>query len=188
MNLTNNKIITVALSILIVLFLYYFFNNDWFFQWAFERHQNRISWFIRPLFLIPFCYFAYKKSLNGILLSILALFTSMFWFPIPEIIDPKTIEFLNMEKLYLANALSISNLIWYAWIILFFYLLARACWYKSIKTALFIVLITWVIKIVWSVFNSPESGKAIIPFFIIGFIILLLSILIYKYILESKKN
>jgi hypothetical protein len=37
-----------------------------FFDWAYARHQNQLSWYIRPLFLIPFCYFAYKRSLAGI--------------------------------------------------------------------------------------------------------------------------
>jgi hypothetical protein len=33
-------------------------------------------------FLLPFCYFAYRRSLWGIVLTLLTLATSMFWFPL----------------------------------------------------------------------------------------------------------
>ena len=41
--------------------------------WAWDRHHNSLSWYIRPLFLIPF-YFAYQRSLRAI----------MAWFPAPD--------------------------------------------------------------------------------------------------------
>ena len=53
-------------------------NTDEFAAWAWARHHNVLSWYIRPLFLLPFCYFAYKRSLWGITLTVVALATSMF--------------------------------------------------------------------------------------------------------------
>ena len=72
------------------------FVND-FFSWAWERHHNILSWNIRPLFLVPFCYFAYKRSIWGIVLTLIALATSMFWFPRPESVSPQVKEFLEAE-------------------------------------------------------------------------------------------
>jgi hypothetical protein len=69
--------------------------ND-FLAWAWARHHNILSWYIRPLFLIPFCYFAYKRSWASILGTLVALATSMFWFPAPQTRDPR-VEFLAME-------------------------------------------------------------------------------------------
>ncbi len=59
---------------------------DWVHElaaWAWERHHNVLSWYIRPLFLLPFCFFAYRRSVLGIVLTLVALATSMAWFPAP---------------------------------------------------------------------------------------------------------
>src|SRR5918997_1155393 len=76
---------------------------DEFAAWAWARHHNVLSWYIRPLFLLPFCYFAYKRSLWGITLTVVALATSMFWFPAPERADPGAAEFLAVEREYLTS-------------------------------------------------------------------------------------
>ena len=46
---------------------------------------------------MPFCYFAHKRSIWGILLTLIALATSMFWFPKPESVSPQVREFLEAE-------------------------------------------------------------------------------------------
>ena len=74
-----------------------------FVAWAWERHHNVLSWYIRPLFFLPFCFFAYKRSLSGMTLTLVALATSMFWFPAPERSDPQVLEFLAVEREYLTG-------------------------------------------------------------------------------------
>ena len=97
MDLIIGSLFAVATIIFIVLFL----TNDMFFNWAFARHHNLLSWYIRPLFIIPMVIFAFKKSLTGIFASIFALFTSMFWFPVPATNSPQVLEFLAFEMDYL---------------------------------------------------------------------------------------
>ena len=46
-----------------IVFIVIFLTNDIFFNWAFARHHNILSWYIRPLFIIPMVIFAFKKSL-----------------------------------------------------------------------------------------------------------------------------
>src|SRR5690554_5606161 len=78
------------------------FNSD-FLNWAFDRHHNQLSWYIRPLFLIPFCYFAFNKSWTGMCATIFLLLTSMFWFPKPLETNHIVGEFLDMEKEWLSG-------------------------------------------------------------------------------------
>lgn len=39
---------------------------DEFLSWVWPRHHNPLIKYIRPLFLLPFCYVAYKRSIWGI--------------------------------------------------------------------------------------------------------------------------
>lgn len=33
-----------------------------FLGWVWARHHNELSWYVRPLFIVPFCWFAYRRS------------------------------------------------------------------------------------------------------------------------------
>jgi len=70
-------------------------------SWAWARHHNILSWYIRPLFFLPFCWFAYRRSGLGMALTLVALVTSMAWFPAPARPDPAVIRFLEVERDYL---------------------------------------------------------------------------------------
>ena len=94
-----------------IIFVVSFLTNDVFFNWAFERHHNILSWYIRPLFIIPMVIFAFKKSLTGIFASIFALFTSMFWFSVPAEKSPQVLEFLSFEMDYLKGAWTAPKII-----------------------------------------------------------------------------
>lgn len=43
---------------LTVAFIGAMFASEALMEWAFARHHNTASWYIRPLFLIPLCWFA----------------------------------------------------------------------------------------------------------------------------------
>ena len=76
---------------------------DGFLSWAWERHHNVLSWYIRPLFILPLIYFSYRLSLSGIVLTLVALMSSIFWFPAPEQADPMVEEFLAFEREWLTG-------------------------------------------------------------------------------------
>src|SRR3712207_9489564 len=57
-------------------------------SWAWERHANVLSWYIRPLFALPLAYFSYRRRVSGIVLTLLALATSIAWFPRPDPVQP----------------------------------------------------------------------------------------------------
>lgn len=86
-----------------------FFNRR-FFEWAFIRHHNILSWYIRPLFIILIILGALKKSYAIIFVTIFCLFTSMFWFPEPKKVNESVIKFLDFEKNYLTNGWTVDKI------------------------------------------------------------------------------
>src|SRR4028119_1089754 len=72
-------------------------------DWAFDRHANPLSWYIRPLFLITLAWFAPRRSGWGIAGTLIALATSIAWFPAPAVPDPQILEFLDFEREWLTG-------------------------------------------------------------------------------------
>ncbi len=121
-----------------------------FAAWAWARHHNEWSWYIRPLFLIPFCWFAWRHSLVGIGLTLVALATSMFWFPVPEDPSPMALEFLAAERAYLLG-------LWTWWKVAVallipatFFALAMAFWNRSFVWGIAVVNVIVLTKVAWS--------------------------------------
>ncbi|KIV54641.1 hypothetical protein AM501_08995 [Aneurinibacillus migulanus] len=183
-----DKTIAVIFGVLTLLFLILAFTNKDFFEWAYERHQNQLSWYLRPLFLIPFCYFAYKKSWGGILGTIFLLLTSMFWFPKPDVISEQVKQFLEMEKDYLSGDWGFAKLLMTSLIPISFIALGVAFWKRSLWFGLSVVVFMAVGKMVWSVAFGGEAGKSIFVPAIIGLAICISLIYIGFRKLEKKKR
>ena len=104
-----------------------------FLSWAWARHHNPLSWYIRPLFLLPFCYFTYKQSTWGIVLTLFALVTSMVWFPAPERPGARALEFLAMEKDYLTGHWTRTKVLLGLLVPVSLAALALAFWKRSLR-------------------------------------------------------
>lgn len=116
----TDSIIGISFAAATIVFLVLFMTNEMFFNWAYARHQNVLSWYIRPLFIIPIVLFAFKRSLTGIFVSIFALFTSMFWFSKPETVDPQVVSFLEYEMEYLRGEWTVPKIMMSLTIPIFF--------------------------------------------------------------------
>ena len=92
---TYDKIFGTLFAVASIVIIVFFFSSNSFFEWAFARHHNTLSWYIRPLFIIPIVLGAFKKSYTIIFASIFCLFTSMFWFPEPAKVDENFVKFLE---------------------------------------------------------------------------------------------
>ena len=167
---TDVTIGSIILSLTIA-FIVLAMTNELFFDWVFERHHNQWSWYLRPLFLLPFCYFAYRKSFTGMMISIFALFTSMFWFPKPEIINENVIQFLKFEKDYLYGEWNLSKKLLTLTIPFSFLALGLAFWKRSLFMGIGVVVLMSTGKMVWSIQYAGESGKSILIPAIIGLLI-----------------
>lgn len=164
-----------------------FFQNQDFFDWAFARHQNSLSWWIRPVMILPFMIAAWYQSWAGIWGSLIALFSSMFWFPVPEHPDPEILKFLAMEQALLRAGWTISNLLGAVSVSLYLICLAMALWRRSIFLGVGIFIIGGVLKIIWSQFFSPEAGNKMIPMAITGICLALIWFGIYHIRVRKKK-
>ncbi|UWX56338.1 hypothetical protein NYZ99_09120 [Maribacter litopenaei] len=133
--------------------------NKPFFDWVFERHHNQWSWYLRPLFLLPFCYFAYRKSFTGMMISLFALFTSMFWFPKPEMVSDDVVNFLEFEKAYLYGEWNLSKQLLTLSIPISFIALGLAFWKRSLIMGIGVVVLMATGKMVRSIQNAGASRK-----------------------------
>lgn len=129
-----------------------------FIEWAWARHHNVLSWYIRPLFLLPFCYFAYKRNVWGIILTLVALMSSIFWFPAPENPSPAVVEMLNAERDYLLGEWGFWKIIIALYTPLTFTLLALAFWKRSLVYGLAVINAMFLFKIVWTFVVSDRDG------------------------------
>jgi len=182
----NNLYLTIFFSFLSILFIFIMAINPEIFNWTFSRHQNILSWYIRPLFLIPFCFFAYRRNPSGIALTIFLLLTSMFWFPVPGVVNEQVTEFLQMEKNYLTLGWSASKILLTLLVPLSLSFLAISLWKRSIKFAILIIAFIAAAKILWSVVAGGDSGESVIVPAIIGLLICIIAVYFGYRILEKK--
>ena len=105
------------------------------------------------------------------MVSIFALFTSMFWFPKPESVNESVINFLAFEKEYLYGEWNLGKQLLTLTIPISFIALGLALWKRSLIMSIGVVVLMATGKMVWSIQNAGESGKSIIIPAIIGLLI-----------------
>jgi hypothetical protein len=130
--------------------------NDLARAWA--RHHNILSWYIRPLFLLPFCWFAYRRSLLGIAATLVALATSMAWFPAPANPGPAVVEMLDAERDYLLGPWNAGKIVASLLVPAAFTALALAFWRQSWVWGLVVINGAILFKIGWTYAVSGAAG------------------------------
>jgi hypothetical protein len=133
--------------------------ND-FLSWVWARHHNELSWYVRPLFLLPFCYFAYRRSVWGIVVTLLIFPTSLFWFPAPENPTPRVEGYLAWERQFLTEGSVVGRVALILLVIGFFVALAAAFWKRSWLWGLAVINTGTLLKVIWSVAFGGAAGWA----------------------------
>jgi hypothetical protein len=111
-------------------------------SWAWDRHHDILSWYIRPLFLLPFCCFAYRRNVVGIVVivgTLIALVTSMAWFPSPAQPDPAVVQMLEAERDYLLGEWTLGKIVIALLVPVVFGGIGVARWRHSIGWALVVI-------------------------------------------------
>lgn len=187
--MNHDKQIGLLFFLLTTLFLIISMTNQPFFDWVFNRHHNQWSWYIRPVFLVPFCFFAYKRSWGGISVTIFCLFTSMFWFNKPESVNDNVKVFLQFEKDWLYGDWNIKKVMLIITVPVSFITLGMAFWKRSLFIGLGVIALMATGKILWSIQNAGEAGKSIVAPAIFG-LLLCTGLILYgfKRLEKSKKT
>ena len=167
-----------ALFALLTAFFFIAFKNEAFSTWAWERHQNLLSWYIRPLFLLPFCYSAYKRSWAGVFATVFLVLTSMFWFPKPDIVNDQVQEFLKLEIDYLTGSWNLAKILLSSLVPISLAALATAFWKRSLWLGIAVLVFIAVAKMLWSVIYGGEAGRSILVPAVLGLLICV--VLVYR--------
>ena len=133
---------------------------DSFGSWAWARHHNVLSWYVRPLFLIPLAVAAYRRSWWGIAATLVALTTSMFWFPAPTATDPWVAQFLAFERDWLTGDWTIGKVALTLLVPLFLTAYALAFWRRSLAWGLALLTAMMASKLMWGVLAGDGTGWA----------------------------
>jgi hypothetical protein len=140
--------------------------------WAWARHHNVLSWYVRPLFILPFCFFAYRRSLFGIVLTLLTLATSMFWFPAPEHASHAVNEMLGAEEAYLTTDWTLWKVLIALLIPLTFAALGLSFWKRSLVWGLAVVNAAIIFKIAWTfLFSTGAGAMSHLPAAVLGLVV-----------------
>jgi hypothetical protein len=137
--------------------------HEWFAElasWAWARHHNVLSWYVRPLFFLPFCFFAYRRSVLGIVVTLVALVTSMAWFPAPAQPDPAMVQMLEVERDYLTGEWTLGKVVIALLVPVAFGAIGVALWRRSIGWGLVVINAAVLFKIAWTYFFDAEGAGA----------------------------
>lgn len=166
-----DKLLALVFGALTIILIVLAFTNRAFFDWAYERHQNQLSWYIRPLFLIPFCYFAYRRSWTGIMGTLFVLLTSMFWFPKPAVVNEQVKQFLEMEKEYLSGGWGMTKILISLLVPVSLTVLAAAFWKRNLWFGLSVMALIAVAKMIWSIAYGGEAGRSVLLPAVVGLVV-----------------
>ncbi len=131
-----------------------------FLAWIWARHHNELSWYVRLLFILPFCYFAYRRSIRGVLATLLILPTSLFWFPAPAQPSPRVLDYLAWERAFLTGGNVVAKLVFLTLVIAFLVALAAAFWKRTWLYGLIVLNAGTLLKVIWSVVVGGSLGWA----------------------------
>ena len=131
-----------------------------------QRHTNELSWYIRPLFLVPLAWAAWRRSAAGIALTLVGLVTSMAWFPAPAVPDPQVLAFVEFEQAWLAGDWTWQKIATAALAPLSIGAFCAALWRRSLGWGLVLTAMAFG-KIGWAVLNE-DGGVAVVAPALVG--------------------
>jgi hypothetical protein len=132
-------------------------------DWIWARHTNELSWYVRPLFLIPLAWAAWRRSGWGIALTVVALLTSMAWFPEPAVPDPQVLSFVEFEKDLFTGGWTAGTAATFALAPLSIGAFCAALWRRSFGWGLVLLNAMALGKIAWATVSDDGGVAVVVP-------------------------
>ena len=134
-------------------------------NWVWNRHQNLFSWYSRPLFIIPACYYAYQRKLEYVIGMLALLATSLFWFAPPDEVSDAVTSYLEWERVaFLDPQNRVPLTILVISVSVFLFCLFYAFWQRSLWLGLLVINVGNVLKVLVSVMFGGDAGTvSIVP-------------------------
>lgn len=158
-------------------------------DWAWARHHNEWSWYIRPLILIAFCYAAWSRSLVFVLLFALMFPVSAVLFPAPDQPKDFVLRFLAAER-NLLEAMSAVELIGFVVAVgVFLSLLAACLWKRSFWLGVLVANAGGALKLAFSLYFWGETGQAaLLPTFTTALVFNLAALVFWSFVLVLRTS
>ena len=162
------RIIAFVFLALSIVFVEQALVNHAFQDWLFARHHNVLSWYVRPLLLIPIMLAAWRRSWAGLMAGIFALLTSMAWFPAPLLPMPMWRVFLPMKLLFLRGGWTLQTGLYTLAVLAYFALLVGMAWQRSGKGLAAVLAAAALGKVAFSLMGSGASARALVAPALLG--------------------
>ena len=144
-----------------VLLIHAYYDGKNLATWVWDRHQNQFSWYSRPLFIVPACYYAYRQNLGLVIGFMAMLFCSLFWFRAPPDVPEHISNYLAWEKqLFFSNESMVPLMVLTIVVIAFLIGLFSAFWRQNPWIGLFLINAGTLVKIFVSIAIGKETGTA----------------------------
>ena len=133
-------------------------------DWAWARHHNEWSWYIRPLIIIAFCVAAWCRSSGLVILSAAFFPLSAVVFPAPDTPKEFVVNFLAAERELLESLTSLELFGFTAAVVIFLTLLAVCLWKRSFWIGVLVANAGGALKLAVSLYLWGETGwTALLP-------------------------
>lgn len=133
-------------------------------DWAWARHHNEWSWYIRPFIMIGFCVAAWYRHRMAVVVIAVFFPISAVIFPAPDKPKPYVVEFLKAERELLEALTSLELVAFSVLVVIFLWLLALAFWRRSLGLGLIVANLGGAIKLSFGyVMWGETGGVALLP-------------------------
>ena len=135
-----------------------------FADWAWARHHNEWSWYIRGFIIIAFCGAAWRRHLPALVGLAIFFPVSAVIFPAPQTPKPYVVTFLETERTLLESLSFPEMMLFLVTVIAFLWILAAAFWHRSLFYGLLVANLGGAIKLGFGYWAWGDIGAiALVP-------------------------